>query len=67
LLRGGTILDGVLPYLKDASIPVTRGQGRFLCRRNRRHASTSVADAPPDHGTGTIRADGPVHVVEELL
>jgi predicted O-methyltransferase YrrM len=30
LLRGGTILDGILPYLKDAYIPVTREQGKFL-------------------------------------
>lgn len=30
VLTGGTVLDGVTPYLKDAYIPVTPEQGKFL-------------------------------------
>jgi predicted O-methyltransferase YrrM len=30
LLRGGSVLDGITPYLKDAYIPITREQGRFM-------------------------------------
>lgn len=30
LLRGGSMLDGVLPYLQDAYIPITPEQGDFL-------------------------------------
>lgn len=30
VLRGGSLLEGVLPYLKDAYIPITPEQGRFL-------------------------------------
>lgn len=30
LLRGGTILDGITPYLKDAYIPITPEQGKVL-------------------------------------
>lgn len=30
LLRGGTLIEGALPYLKDAYIPVTPDQGKFL-------------------------------------
>ncbi len=30
LLRGGSILDGITPYLKDAYIPITPEQGKFL-------------------------------------
>ena len=30
VLRGGTVLQGVTPYLKDAYIPVTPEQGKFL-------------------------------------
>jgi predicted O-methyltransferase YrrM len=30
VLRGGSILDGITPYLKDAYIPVTPDQGAFL-------------------------------------
>ena len=30
LLTGGTILDGVLPYLKDAYIPISPDQGELL-------------------------------------
>ncbi len=30
LLRGGTVLEGITPYLKDAYIPITPDQGRFL-------------------------------------
>jgi predicted O-methyltransferase YrrM len=29
-LTGGTLLEGALPYLKDAYIPVTPDQGKFL-------------------------------------
>ncbi len=30
LARGGTLIEGALPYLKDAYIPVTPDQGKFL-------------------------------------
>jgi predicted O-methyltransferase YrrM len=30
VLRGGTFIEGALPYLKDAYIPITPEQGRFL-------------------------------------
>ena len=30
MLSGGTWIQGALPYLKDAYIPITRDQGRFL-------------------------------------
>jgi predicted O-methyltransferase YrrM len=30
LVRGGTLIEGALPYLKDAYIPVTPDQGKFL-------------------------------------
>jgi predicted O-methyltransferase YrrM len=30
VVRGGTMIEGALPYLKDAYIPITPDQGRFL-------------------------------------
>lgn len=30
LLRNGSVYEGILPYLKDAYIPITPEQGRFL-------------------------------------
>lgn len=30
VVRGGTMIEGALPYLKDAYIPITPEQGRFL-------------------------------------
>ena len=30
VLRGGSILDGITPYLKDAFIPITPEQGKLL-------------------------------------
>jgi predicted O-methyltransferase YrrM len=30
LVQGGTLIEGALPYLKDAYIPVTPDQGKFL-------------------------------------
>ena len=44
LLTGGSLLDGVLPYLKDAYIPITPDQGEFLYLTSRLVAARTIVE-----------------------
>jgi predicted O-methyltransferase YrrM len=53
-LRGRPWLEGVLPYLKDAYIPVTPDQGRFLYQSARQVAARTIVEFGTSFGISAI-------------
>lgn len=53
-LSGGSFLDGVLPYLKDAYIPVTPEQGGFLYQTARLTAARTIVEFGTSFGISAI-------------
>jgi predicted O-methyltransferase YrrM len=53
-LSGGTMLEGVLPYLKDAYIPITPDQGAFLYQSARLIGARTIVEFGTSFGISAI-------------
>ena len=54
VLRGGTLIEGALPYLKDAYIPITPEQGRFLYLTARLLAARTIVEFGSSFGISAL-------------
>jgi len=54
VLRGGSMLDGVLPYLKDAYIPITRDQGELLYLTARAIGARTIVEFGTSFGISAV-------------
>ena len=54
VLTGGTMLDGITPYLKDAYIPITPDQGRFLYLSARLIQARTIVEFGTSFGISTL-------------
>ncbi len=54
VLRGRTLIEGALPYLKDAYIPITPDQGRFLYLTARLLAARTIVEFGSSFGISAL-------------